>query len=565
MNDKVKALLEKTKSEIKKVNKKTAIIAGAAAALVVLVVIIIAANSGKDQEYSVLFTGLNNGELSTIVSYLEDQGVTDYKVQNGDTILVRPNQEASLKAKLVMQGYPKSGFSYDHNTYFGNVGSLSTESERTTAKLYDLEEKMAKVIRCFDGVRDATVNITPGEDRSYVLDSGNVIKASASVVLEMNSGESLSTEQADAIRHYVSRSVQGLEIESVSVTDTYGNTYSGSGDSDTTNMANLKFALEEKVNNRIRTEVMNTLEPFYGRDNVKVGVNTTVDIDTVTSEETTYRLPNYAQDGNTNGEGIIGSKIWDDIVIRNPEEAVGGVVGTTTNADLSEYIERELNPDGSEEKIESSGQVDYRTDTRKDWIVRTSGTVTDCHIAVSVNSATGSRVDENALTNHVARVAGISDEDAAAKVSILAMPFYDGSLEAPGESQSDGELELGGRTIPVWAVYAAIIGAVVFLTLVLLFVVVINRRRRRKRELQAQMTAEAEQQKALEELLATVGVNNAAYAAAMAEPPDTGADVMDMQSEKIVDLRRDIREFAEANPSIAAQMVKAWLRGSEDG
>lgn len=560
MNDKVKALLEKAKSEVKKVNKKTATIAGVAAALVVLlIVIIVAVNNGNDQGYSILFTGLNNSELSTIVSYLEDQGVSDYKVQTGDTILVRSNQETSLKAKLVMQGYPKSGFSYDHNTYFGNVGSLSTESERTTAKLYDLEEKMADVIRCFDGVRDATVNVTPGENRSYVLDSGNVVEATAAVALEMNPGETLSTEMADAIRHYVSRSVQGLDIESVSITDTYGNTYSGTGGFDTSESTYLKFALQEKVNNQIRTEVMHLLEGFYGRDNVKVGVNTTVDIDTVTSEETTYRLPEYAEDGNTNGEGIIGSKIWDDIVIRNPEEAVGGVVGTTTNADLSEYIERELNPDGSEEKIESSGQVDYRTDTRKDYIYRTSGTVTDCHIAVSINSATGNSVNENALTNHVAQVAGINAEDAAAKVSILSLPFYDGTQDGPGSQPDD--LEIGGRTIPTWAVYAAIIGAAIFFLLVLLFVTVINRRRRRKRELQAQMSADAAQQKALEELLATVGVNNAAYVA----PPDTGADVMDMQSEKIVDLRRDIREFAEANPSIAAQMVKTWLRGSEDG
>ena len=39
-----------------------------------------------------------------------------------------------------------------------------------------------------------------------------------------------------------------------------------------------------------------------------------------------------------------------------------------------------------------------------------------------------------------------------------------------------------------------------------------------------------------------------------------GADIMDMDTEKSMELRKDVRKFAEENPEIAAQMVKAWLR-----
>ena len=31
-----------------------------------------------------------------------------------------------------------------------------------------------------------------------------------------------------------------------------------------------------------------------------------------------------------------------------------------------------------------------------------------------------------------------------------------------------------------------------------------------------------------------------------------------------MELRRDIRQFAESNPELAAQMVKGWLRGGEE-
>ena len=43
-----------------------------------------------------------------------------------------------------------------------------------------------------------------------------------------------------------------------------------------------------------------------------------------------------------------------------------------------------------------------------------------------------------------------------------------------------------------------------------------------------------------------------------------GADVMNIQSERSIELRHDIRKFAEDNPEIAAQMLRTWLRGDDD-
>ena len=48
-------------------------------------------------------------------------------------------------------------------------------------------------------------------------------------------------------------------------------------------------------------------------------------------------------------------------------------------------------------------------------------------------------------------------------------------------------------------------------------------------------------------------------------PEPTGADIMDVHTEKSMELRRSVRELAENNPEIAAQAIKALLRGDEDG
>ena len=43
-----------------------------------------------------------------------------------------------------------------------------------------------------------------------------------------------------------------------------------------------------------------------------------------------------------------------------------------------------------------------------------------------------------------------------------------------------------------------------------------------------------------------------------------GADIMDLHTERSMELLKEVRQFVEENPSIAAQMVKTWLRGGEE-
>ena len=167
-----------------------------------------------------------------------------------------------------MEGYPQSGYAY--STYYDHVGSLSTESERNNAYLLFLQESISNVIRNFDNVKDAKVFITRGEDRGYVLDSGNVVDATAAVQVTMNGAAKLSNQQAEAIRNLVSHAVQGLKIGSVIITDTMGNTYTATDENSNSDSSALKLQMEEAYQNKIRTDVLQALTPFFGEDNVRV-------------------------------------------------------------------------------------------------------------------------------------------------------------------------------------------------------------------------------------------------------------------------------------------------------
>lgn len=537
MNEQVKSFVNKFKEFFSKLSKKTIRLITIALIVIVVGAVVIAVVL-NNQPYSVLFTGLSNEESTTIVSYLVDNGYTNYRLEGTGTILVPTELEEDLKAKMLYEGYPSTGYAYE--TYTKMSGTMTTESERNRAYIYDLQDRMAGVIRRMENVKDAVVNITPAEDQTYILDRTNATKAQASVFVTMQGNAQLSTKLANAIRSLVSHAAQGLEFDSVVILDSLGNTYSVGGDYEESGDASLlKLYLEEQVNNTVRTQVMNILTPLYGDDNVKVGVNSTVDVRRSVGESIHFTEPDWAADGSTNGRGIIGSQIYDREIIRDYDDLTGGLVGTETNSDINTYVENGLTVDGDERYLRDSGELNYYVDTDKEQVERVAATVTDVMVSVSINSTTAGSVNVENLTTHVAKVAGISDLDEVNKISILVAPFY--NPEAPINPIVDPPYG-----IQTWMLYAAIIG--VALVLVLLILITILRRKSRKKK--------------AKELSAMLDGRIDEFVVTSREEP-AGADIMEMRTEKSMELRRNIRQFAEDNPEIAAQMVKSWLRGGE--
>lgn len=542
MGDKAKDVLSKTKGFLGKLGKKLWLIVAAVVAVVAGIIIFVSVQGSKNP-YTVLFTELTQEDMQSVTTYLASAGVTDYQIVGNDTVKVRAEQEPALKASLLMEGYPQSGFGYE--TYLQNVGSLSTESDRATMFLYELQDRLGATIRCLDGVKDARVIITTGEDRRYVLGQDDVLKASASVTVTMKDGEEISTKMVTAIRALVGRSVQGLEMEQIAIVDSLGNTYDGTEvDSDSTDME-LQYAIEERVNNKIRKSVLEVLGPMFGPENVSVGVNTTVEMSTSYVDSTTYDLPEYAQDGNTNGEGIIGHKEWQGRIVRG-DEAAGGVVGTTTNSDLPTYVER-APVTGDEDELEASGEKDYLVDTTHTQTEVLAGTVSDVMVSVTINSDVPNLADADALLAHVGRAAGIPADLQAEKISIINHPFYTAPVVDDDRTTSSDVTILSG--IPDWVLYALAAGLLLFMVMFFMLLLM------RKKKNQAVLVEEAPVMAIMPEAVA---------AAVEPEPEPEGADIMDVHVERSMELRRGVREFAEQNPEIAAQMVKNWLKGEEE-
>ncbi len=543
MPERVKQIWERIRNFFKNMKKglRIGLIAGVA---VVLVLIAVLAIFSATRPYTTLFTGLSSEDLTAVVSYLNTSGVTDVKIRNNDTVLVRENQADRLRALIVQQGYPTSG--YSHAMYLNNVGPLSSQQDREQLRILDLQDFLASTIRYFDGVTEARVVITPGEDHRYILDE-SVIEASAGVFVQMQTGKTLTREQVSAIQRLVASAEQGLEISNVVVEDGAGNRYTSSGIAGgLDDTMKYKLSLESQVNEQVRNSIMTVLVPLVGLENVEVSVHSTVDVTRTYTQSLVYREPDWAADGSTGGKGIIGSQVWDNSLIRSGDAAAGGVVGTPSNTEINEYVTQEGRIRGDENEIYNSGEIQYDVSQDNIQIERPPGTLTDLTVAIAVNSTKVNLQNPTSFVHLAATAAGISSEVEAEKIAIVSYPFYQ---SGGGETAIQEISMLFG--LPAWAVYAAIAGIALFLALLLILLLLRSKKKKRLAILLAEEKA-AEERAAAEE------------AAAALEAAQNGADIMDLHTEEIMQMRMDVRRFVEENPAIAAQMLKNWLRGNEE-
>ena len=539
MEEKAKDVWQKVKESVGGLSKtvKGIIIAGIVIALVVIAIVLA---TGSKTQYNELFTNLTGEDMTKVCAYLTETGAT-FEVKGDDTIMVPADQEAKLKAGVIGGGYLDSGANY--NLYLDNISSLSTESDRAQLNLYQLQDRLEATIRNLADVHDATVNIALGEDRRFVLSQENTIEASASVVVTMNDDAPINAKLAEAIKNIINHAVAGLVIDNVDIRDSQGNTYDGTDGGDVSDIAAKRMEIEDSVNKRLTKQVLGVLEPVYGTGNVAVAVNTTVGMSSEYSESTKYDQPDWAKE-NADGEGIIGKKEWSGYIGYGDDNA-GGVVGTQPNSDFNNYMENpQLN--GNEQELQGSGSKTFENDKTVTQSQRMAGYIEDVTVSVTINSNVPNQTSVDALTEHVANAVGLTPNQTD-KISVLTAPFY--TQEEPNEPVNNDDIiaNIFGD-VPLWVYLALLAGLFLFMTLFAVFMLLGRRRSRRQ----------------IQQLEPVVDMGPALLEPIEEEPEPAGADIMDVHTEKSMELRRSVRELAENNPEIAAQAIKALLRGDEE-
>lgn len=550
-----------------KTRKLIAILAGGTIVLAVIAILIL--NLGKNTDYSTLFTGLSQEEAQQVVNLLQDQGI-DYRYNSNDgAIRVPETSVEQTRARLVSQGYPKSGFTYD--MYLNNTGLMTTESDKEQITLYELQDRLGATIRLFEGVQDAKVTIVLEQRQRFVIDDNSGQEGSGSVVITMQSGSSLTAEKAQAVKNLISHSVQGVTFTNVRVFDAatmleVDGELTNSGSSAGSDMVSLTTMVE----NNIAANVRRVIEQFYGVGNVAVSVKGTLNMERLIQENTQYSVPEKID--NEDKTGLLQTEDVMNESTNTASQDAGGLVGADANADTPRYT----NEDGTERVDDSysngSASRLWLYNTLKEQREVDPGVLEDTSVAVTIvmNETTEKLiVEQDELLRLTANAAGIPIEAIDEKITVVRA-----SIPAAGETRPSGSTtEVDGKDVIKtvlqlpWQVLAAI-GAAIILLLLLLILMLVRRRKKKKAQLILGEGEVLDGENALpggEGESEEDGQSRAVPTSEEIEDEFTkNEEILNLRMQRSLRLKQNISEFVDQNPQIAAKLIQSWLRGEED-
>lgn len=288
---------------------------GAAAAIVAVIVVLLMWSRTPD--YGVLFSNLEDRDGGAIVAALTQQNIPYQLSSTGNAILVPRDKVHEVRLQLAQQGLPRggeTGFELLDQTRFG--ASQFTEQINYQRAL---EGELVSSIQSMHAVQDARVHLAIPRESLFVRDRQ---PPTASVLLTLYPGRSLSDAQVAAITWLVSSSVPHLTADKVSVVDQNGRlltNLSGEAGADGTRR-NLINDIEQRTVQRILT----LITPLVGAGNVRAQVSADVDFSQREQTSEVYR-PNQKP-----GEAAVRSEQTSSSVQHNvlPPE---GIPGALTN------------------------------------------------------------------------------------------------------------------------------------------------------------------------------------------------------------------------------------------
>jgi flagellar M-ring protein FliF len=216
-----------------------------------------------------LFAGLDDTDKAAVADALQTQGIAHSIDPTTGALTVDASKLHQARIALAGQGLPKaapSGDSLIAALPMGSSRAIEGEALRSAR-----EADLSRTIETIDAVKSARVHVAAAEPSLFVREDK---PSTASVMLTLQNGRSLSDGQVQAIRFLVASSIPGMNADQVSVIDQRGALLS-----DTASGGDMKaFQLQVQVEDRFRRALDTLLGPMLGIGNYTVEVHADVDM-----------------------------------------------------------------------------------------------------------------------------------------------------------------------------------------------------------------------------------------------------------------------------------------------
>ncbi len=396
------------------------------------------------------------------------------------------------------------------------------------------------------------MHIAEGEQSVFVRDRR---PASASVVVHLRGGRSLSETQVGAIVHLVASSTSDLDPERVTVVDQRGTLLTQDGGEAGMGGSGDRLNFTRDVENRYTDRVRDLLIPIVGRDKVRVQVNADIDFSRVERTEELYDPETIALRSEQSREEER----------TGPEGGAGGVPGALTNQPPEGGVVGEEGEEGAAAPAPLPGSRstnvtrNYEVDRRINHIREMPGGVRRVSTAVVVDFR--QEVNEDGETVQVARDAeeleriealvreavGFNAERGDT-INVVTAPF-----EAPADEIPAEEIAFWEQP---WFIEVLKIVAALLLALIILLTVVRPAMKQLMKRPAPPPRREDDREALTDESGGEAGMGPSEGSAVAALTGPKGPDQQEMDLEAV-------REMVREDPKRVAQVMKTWL--GDDG
>lgn len=262
----------------------------------------------------VLFQSLGDADKAAVSQALEAAGIASDFDQAG-AVTVAEDDYHKARMLLASQDLPKAapgGYAILDQLPMGV--SRAVEGERLRQAR---ETELARSIEEIDAVADARVHLAMPEASVFVRDRA---QPSASVIVKLQPGRTLSDSQVRSIVNLVAASVPGMPADGVTVVDQQGALLTKKGDGEGNAAGDQRIDYQRRVEDKVRQQLSQLLTPLVGDGNFTAEVQADVDLD-----ETQATRESYDKDGVVRAEqgSWTGQKAGD--------ETPGGIPGALSN------------------------------------------------------------------------------------------------------------------------------------------------------------------------------------------------------------------------------------------
>ncbi|WP_242186668.1 flagellar basal-body MS-ring/collar protein FliF [Sphingomonas sp. CARO-RG-8B-R24-01] len=231
-----------------------------------------------------LFSGLSDADKGAVTTALTTANIKSHIDDSTGAVTVNEEDFSRARILLAGQGLPKAapgGYQILDNLPMGV--SRAVEGERLRQAR---ETELARSIQEIDAIAEARVHLATPEASVFVRDNA---APSASVIVKLQPGRSLGDAQVASIINLVASSVPGMKPENVTIVDQMGGLLTkGANESATSAASDERIALQRRVEEKYRAQIVQLLTPLIGAGNFTTEVQADVDLNETQATKESY-------------------------------------------------------------------------------------------------------------------------------------------------------------------------------------------------------------------------------------------------------------------------------------